>query len=346
MNDFRDFARRLALVTVVVVLLWFVVMAAQPLFLVFGGILLAVLLRAISSFVEAHTFLKGRWALLLVVLLLTGIFALAGYLLAPRVSQQVQQLGDTLPRSFESLQQSAAQYEWAQSLTRFLNDFDAYLPQAQEIVRRVAGVFSTAFGALTAFAFIIFIGLCLAIEPRTYTSALIALIPKPHRERGREILRDLQRILGFWLVAKLASMTIVGVLTALGLWLLGMPLVFALAFIAALLAFIPNIGPILSAVPAVLLGFTLSPATALYVALLYTGIQTLESYFITPFIERETVSLPPALTATVQLVLGLIIGIIGVMLAAPLTAVAIVLTQRIYVHDLLGDRKTEGPAGL
>jgi predicted PurR-regulated permease PerM len=129
----------------------------------------------------------------------------------------------------------------------------------------------------------------------------------------------------------------------IGLSLLGIPLAFSLAVLAALLDFVPNIGPIIAGIPAVLFAFTQSPTTALHVLLLYVGVQTLESYFITPFIERKTVSLPPALTGTVQLVLALLVGIPGVIVAAPLTAVGMIIVQRLYVEGALGDRLDQDP---
>ncbi len=139
-------------------------------------------------------------------------------------------------------------------------------------------------------------------------------------------------------------MAIVGVLTGVGLALLGIPLPIPLAIFASLLTFIPNIGPVIAAAPAVLLGVVETPQTGAYVALLYVGVQAVESYGITPFVERETVSLPPAVTLTAQLVFGLIAGFAGIIVATPLAAVLIVLVQTLYVQDLLGDRKVDSIA--
>jgi predicted PurR-regulated permease PerM len=125
------------------------------------------------------------------------------------------------------------------------------------------------------------------------------------------------------------------------LWLLGIPLAFSLGVLASLLTFIPNIGPVLAALPALLLAFVDSPTRALYVALLYLGVQAVESYGITPFIERETVSLPPAVTLATQLALGLLAGFAGVIVAAPLAAVGVVLVQTFYIQDVLGDGRQE-----
>ena len=132
-------------------------------------------------------------------------------------------------------------------------------------------------------------------------------------------------------------MTIIGVLTTVGLWIMGIPLALALGIIAAIFTFIPNIGPVLSAIPAVLLGLIDSPQQALYIAALYVGIQTVESLMITPLIQRKTVSLPPALTLSAQVLLGVILGGLGVALATPMAAAALVLTRMLYVDDTQTD---------
>lgn len=132
-------------------------------------------------------------------------------------------------------------------------------------------------------------------------------------------------------------MAVIGILTAVGLALLDIPLAVVLALIAALLSFIPNIGPVLSAAPAVLLGLVESPQKALAVAGLYLGIQFVESYILAPIVDRKTIYLPPALTVVTQLTMALVAGLLGVALATPLLAMVVVLVRTLYVEDVLGD---------
>jgi predicted PurR-regulated permease PerM len=119
---------------------------------------------------------------------------------------------------------------------------------------------------------------------------------------------------------------------------MGVPLALTLGLIAGLLSFIPNFGPILSAVPAILLAFIHSPISAVYVACLFVGVQVVESNVVTPFIERKTVELAPALTIVFQLILGVLIGGLGLVLATPLLAVIVVLVKTVYFEDVLGDK--------
>jgi predicted PurR-regulated permease PerM len=107
---------------------------------------------------------------------------------------------------------------------------------------------------------------------------------------------------------------------------------------AGVLNFIPNIGPWIAAVPAVLIGFLQGPQQALYVALLYLLLQAIDGYLLTPLVDRKSVKLPPVLTITAQVLLGVAFGFIGILLASPLTAAAIILVNMVYVEGVLGDR--------
>jgi predicted PurR-regulated permease PerM len=188
---------------------------------------------------------------------------------------------------------------------------------------------------------VLFIGVYAAVEPSIYRRGFLVLIPPQHRDRTGKVISEVVDTLRWWLIGKFISMTIIGVLTTVGLWIMGIPLALALGIIAAIFTFIPNIGPLLSAIPAVLLGLIDSPQQALYIAALYVGIQTVESYMITPLIQRKTVSLPPALTLSAQVLLGVIFGGLGVALATPMTAAALVLSRMLYVDDtgvFKGDR--------
>ncbi|WP_192811617.1 AI-2E family transporter [Pontibacter sp. BAB1700] len=130
-------------------------------------------------------------------------------------------------------------------------------------------------------------------------------------------------------------MSMIGISTAIGYSLIGLPLAFALAFIAFLFAFVPNIGPWLAGVPAVLVGLMEGGQMALYVILIYGGIQMVESYVLTPIIFKKTVDLPPALLLFFQVLLGLLLGALGLLLAAPILAVLMVIVQELYVKDVL-----------
>jgi len=174
--------------------------------------------------------------------------------------------------------------------------------------------------------------------PGYYSQGIQRLFPIHKRERVREILETIYNSLFFWLMGKTASMIFIGVLTFVLLWLLGVPLALVLGLIAGLLSFIPNFGPIIAAIPAVLIAFVKDPLLALWVIGVYVFVQFVESWVVTPFIEKRTVELEPGLTMMFQLVMALLVGTVGLVVATPILAVIVVLVQMVYVEDILGDK--------
>src|SRR5690606_3065588 len=201
----------------------------------------------------------------------------------------------------------------------------------------VGGIFTQTIGAVGNFFLVILLAIYLASEPRFYAEGFTKLFPVEVRPRAAEVLNDIGDTLRWWLVGKAGSMLFIGILTWIGLSIIGVPLALTLGLLAGLLSFIPNFGPIISAIPAILLAFIESPVKAVYVAALFIGIQLIESNIVTPIIERETVELPPALTVVFQIALSIILGGLGLVLATPLLAVVMVLIQKVYVEGVLGD---------
>lgn len=322
-------------------------LASDVVLLIFAGMLLAIFLNGIADWLKAHTPLSRQACVGVVVLLLVGLFAFGGWWVAPRVSDEFAQLNKRVPESFAEIRDSLRQYSWGRT---FLDEIGQQADSARSagttrsILTRMTGVVSSLLGWLTNILIIVFIGLYGANEPGLYRRGFMHLIPKPHRKRADEVLTGVSDTLFWWVIGKLISMTVVGVLTTLGLWLLDVPLAFLLGVISAAFTFIPNVGPILSAIPAVLIGFSVSPRLALYIVGLNLAVQVLESYFITPFVQRRTVSLPPVVIISAQILMGVLFGAIGLALATPLTAAAFVLVQMIYVKDILHDDLKTAPA--
>ncbi|WP_372718966.1 AI-2E family transporter, partial [Novipirellula sp.] len=209
--------------------------------------------------------------------------------------------------------------------------------QGDSAVSSLVGGLRSVGWAMTGAIVIFFVGAYAAYEPRLYCNGLTKLFPKERRGRVSDVLQQLRDALGRWIVGRVMSMTLVGILTAIGLWFLDVPLPITLGVVAALLTFIPNIGPLMAAVPQVLLALNVGTETAIYVIVFNLALQGIESYLITPMIQRHEVTLPPILTIAAQLWMGIIVGVIGIMMAAPLVVVLMVLIQMLYIHDRLGD---------
>lgn len=333
----RTFARVLVVAAVVIMLLlaWRLV---EVLLLLFAGVLLAVFLRGIAQRLHRHTGLPLAAMVWSVSLLLLAALGAAAWLLGPLVTTGLDELADTIPQALDYLDRELRPPPVMEAILERTLAEGRSMTITPELVQRLAGIFSTALGAATGLLVILANGLYLTLEPGVYRRGVLRLVAPAHRDRAGQVLAALEHALHWWLVGRIASMTVVGVSTWLGLVLLGLPSAPTLALLAALLTFIPNIGPVLAAVPAVLTGLAQGPTLALYVALLYLGIQTVESYLITPLIQRRVVTLAPALLLTAQLALGLTLGVLGLLLATPLAVVLLVLVQMLYVEDVLGDR--------
>jgi predicted PurR-regulated permease PerM len=132
-------------------------------------------------------------------------------------------------------------------------------------------------------------------------------------------------------------MVVLGTQITIGLWLLGIPMAFALGLLSAVLTFVPYVGPIIATVPAVLVALSVSSTKAFYVLLLCIAVQNIEGYLITPAIHQKAVSLPAGLTVAFQVFMALVAGPLGIIVATPLLAVVFVLVRRLYVEDVLGD---------
>jgi len=343
----RTFTHRVliivGIVTLTILLVWGAIYVIDVILLLFAAALLAIFLRGLAELMQRYTKIPEGLSVLIVAVLLLGIMVLAIFLLAPSVTEEVRHLRDELPKSAQKASEYIQQFSWGRTIIEQLPSADEVMEKidAASLMTRVGGYFSSTVGAIANFFIVILLAIYLATEPQTYIKGFAKLFTFDKRRRVVEVFNTIGETLQMWLVGKAASMLFIGLLTWLGLWIIGVPLSFTLGLIAGLLSFIPNFGPILSAVPAILLAFIASPISAVYVAGLYIGVQLVESNVVTPIIERETVELPPALTIVSQLALSVLIGGLGLVLATPILAVIMVLVQTVYIEDVLGDKNTE-----
>jgi predicted PurR-regulated permease PerM len=311
--------------------------------LLFAAILLAIFLHGLAKIARRYLRLSEGTSVLLAAAILLAILGISVWLLAPSVAEQIKHLRDELPISARKASAYISSFSWGRLIIEQMPSADDVLQMINNssVLSRVGGYFSTTVGAVANFFLMVLLAIYLASEPKVYIRGFTKLFPRERRKRVREILYQIGETLQWWLVGKGASMLFIGVLTWVGLWILGVPLSLTLGLIAGLFSFVPNFGPILSAVPAILLAFIDSPMKALYVLILFIVVQLIESNLVTPIIERRTVELPPVLTIIAQLALSILIGGAGLILATPLLAVIMVLVQTIYIQDVLGDRDTD-----
>ena len=335
--DSSSFAQRALLVALLLVVLYFLKQVAYVLLIVFAGVLLSVFLSGLAMFLRHRTALSRGWSLAVTIAFLLALAVGVGWLAGPDLATQFGQLIDRIPAAIDRIRATLMQSEWVRALLARAPEPAAMIPSGSAVMERLAGVFSASVGVLANVLIVLIIGLYVAASPGLYIENGLYLLPREKRERAREVLRAVGRVLRWWLVGRIASMTIVGVLTSIGLLIIGMPLAFTLGLIAALFSFVPYLGPIAAMIPAVLVGLVESSALAVYVVLVYLVVQLAESNLVTPLIQQRAVSIPPALLITAQLLIGVLAGLFGILVATPLTVALIVAIQMLYVEDVLGE---------
>jgi predicted PurR-regulated permease PerM len=187
--------------------------------------------------------------------------------------------------------------------------------------------------ALGGILIIVFLSIYLAADPELYRRGVLTLLPARRREQGAEVMSRVAMVLRKWLVTQLIAMVVIGGVSTVVLLILDVKAAFALGVLAGLFEFIPTVGPLLSAIPAIAMGFLDSPQKALYVAIAYWGIQFLENHILIPLLMKGGMDLPPALTVVTQALLALVFGFLGLMVAVPMLATVMVMVQVLYVEQ-------------
>lgn len=316
-----------AIVTLIIALLLFIYSTFSVLLLVLAGSLIAIYFRTLSSAIQRKTKWKEGITVAISIISTLLVVATLFWLIGAKVQTQLIELLDTLPKTIET---AKARLNGTRMGELIMDKIASQ--ESMEKAQTFAGqFFRSTFGVLGDLYVILFIGIFFTISPQTYTNGILQLIPLRGQKKAQQVFIKLGEQLRDWLKGKLLSMLIVFIMTAIGLAIIGIPLWLVLAFLAGLLSFIPNFGPLIALIPALLIGLMQSPQTAFWVAGLYIAIQFIESNFITTFIQQKLINMPPALILIAQLFMGVTIGGWGVVLATPVTLIIIILVQELYI---------------
>jgi predicted PurR-regulated permease PerM len=334
----------LAVVIITLLVLWFLYSIASILLLVFIAVLFSLYLGAITDALQ-RTFALPRTAGVLIAVLATFLALLGiGYLIVPPLVAQTQELLSALPLQLELWEIQLR--ELAQRSPVFAELLRPRAPEATyvgSIVQEVSGYFRgvvpyifSGVGFMVRIFSIVAMGIYMALRPGMYKEGVIALAPPVHRELVRDILTDLGRVLRAWLVGQLIGMFVLAVLMWLGLVLLGVPYALAFGVFTGVVTIVPFFGTLISTLLPTLfmLGFG-GFGPALLVAAWGLIVNTIEGSFVSPMIMERQVQLPPVLTLLSVLVMARLLDIIGVFVAVPALASAMVIVRRIYVQRVL-----------
>lgn len=307
--------------------------AAELLLLTFAGLLFGTALRGAAEWCSRHAKIGIRTSLVVCIGMLVALGTSAMLWIVPHATQQAGQLWSDLARSVADLEARLAATQVGRALSPGSGEIAAWVEHHAAFTGNfLIGIV----GALGAVIYVIFVALYFAASPRTYRCGVLALVPPSHGVRAGQVLDQLGRVLQRWLWARLISMTALGITSAIGLWLLGIPLALSLGLLAGALLFVPYLGSIASAIPALLIAITVDPMHVLYVGLLYIGIHLADGYLLSPPLQRRAVDVPPLLLLASQLAAGALWGILGFTFATPLVASLMIAVRMLYVEGLLG----------
>jgi predicted PurR-regulated permease PerM len=350
------FLRRVLIVAAVAALALLLWAVRGALLLLFGAVVVAVLLLAAARPFRDRLGLPHGAALAAGGGMVVAALALAAWLVGSQVRAQIVELGQRLPGAARSLEerfsidlpdlsQKEGQDAAAKAASRAARSggggggggTPAGLSELGDAVGRIAAFGALVLDALSALLLAVVGGVYLAVDPASQRRGVVSLLPQNQHRRAEDFLETCGRALNGWLLATLASMAAVGTLVGLGAWAIGLPAPLALGLFAALTEIVPVIGPILGAVPALLLALGAGAGIFAWTALLYVAVQQVESNLLQPLLQKRMADVPPVLLLLSVVAVGTVLGLGGLLLAAPLTVVAFVAVQKLYVRQTLGN---------
>jgi predicted PurR-regulated permease PerM len=295
-----------------------------------GAVLIATLLNLVA---EPFLWLRLPRSLALVAsgLVIFTVLAGAGYLFGTGVGFEMQEVISRIDQAQQTITQSMNNSQLGKTILSHLQG------QNVPVGELIGGIFHVSAAFLVAVVVSVFAGVYLAAQPSLYLIGFGKLFPPGSRENADETLDHLAQGLRLWMLGQLLEMLIIGVLSGVAVWLIGLPSPFALGVIAGVAEFVPYLGPIVAAVPAVLVAITLNATAVFWTLIAYILIHQAEGQIVMPIIQRRMVYIPPALMLMSILAIGSLWGVAGTIFAAPITVILFVLVTKLYVRDSLGE---------
>lgn len=328
MDAFRKRATFVVLISITACGLVFVLWEARTiLLLLFAGCICALILTTLTDLFQSWFHVRRGVAYTLVICTTVVIFAIGLDFRGPALVHQFSNLQRDMSEAVRELSSRLQEQRWAQWVITHSTESSEVSRAFSMALSGIGGVMYLTASTIVGMFLILITSLFLAAEPAFYLRGIRRILPASRRATIEACYEAATRMLRAWLMAKAVSMVTIGVFVTVGLMALSIPLAGTLGVIAGLLTFIPNLGPILSVVPAALLAFAISPTKGTLTIALFIVAHLLEGNIVTPIAERKIVTLPPALTLAVQLLLATVTGALGVALAAPLTAVMLGVVQ-------------------
>ena len=329
---------------------------AATLFLIFAGMLLGVALNAMTNMLGRLVRLPHSLRLTIVCLVLAGLLSGVVFLGGATIVQQATALSGTIKSQLVGVKaflerngvdtsyfelgnpvatpaDSSTSATSAAPATHNLPSAGAIASGGGAIVSQTLKLLLGTVSAVGDFFIVLFLGLTFAAQPSVYRKGLLFMAPARHRARATAIVDRIGETLERWLIAQIITMFAVFVVTWIGLAIIGVQGSFILGIQAGLLAFIPTVGALLGGLIVVLASLASGWVAAASAFALFLGVHAMESYILTPIIQRHALDIPPATLFAFQILLGVVFGIWGLALALPLMAVVKVMIDHFKADE-------------
>ncbi|HKX79363.1 MAG TPA: AI-2E family transporter [Novosphingobium sp.] len=301
-----------------------VVLLAQPLLVIFGGIVFAAMIDGGSRLLGRVLPIGRGWRVGLVLIAATLFLIWTAQFAGSQIALQAA----ALPATIETQGYRALEWLAAHGFAIELGDIKGFMSQAMGGVGQLVGALGGLIGGLTTLFLILVLGIYFALEPQLYQRGVAWMMPMDQRAYFEGTARRMASSLRRLMFGRIVGMAVEGVATWLMLQIYGVPMAALLGLITGLLAFLPNIGAPISGIIMVLVGFSGGVEMGIFTIIVYIIVQTVDGYVIVPIIARKTVDMAPALVLAAQLIMGVLFGIIGLALADPLVAMIKVWLER------------------
>ncbi len=300
--------------------------AFNILLMALAGVLIAVYFHGLAEMITAKTKMGRKPALFISIVGSIILLAAMSWFVGSKVQRQVAELSNTLPQTIKLARVKIANTPVGAKVIEYTSGNNS-----QKLVDTATTFFSTSFGIIGDLYIILFLGIFFTADPSLYKNGIIFLFPAQKKSTGGIILKKIETALKGWLKSIIVSIILITILVAIGLSMTGLPGTTVLGLITGMLEIIPNFGPVIAMIPGVLLAFTISTKTAVIVALIYIACQTIVGSIVLPLLQKKMINIPPALTLLIQLVMGTLSGLMGIILAVPLLAIIIIVVNELYV---------------
>lgn len=315
------------IIAILIILLLFIRAIFNVLLLVLVASLISVYFRGISDYLREKTHWKSSLTLPVSIVGTVLIVGFLFWLIGARVQAQLEDLIEDLPALVENAEKQIIKSAVGRNALEYVSSSGG-----QEGIKSTASVFlKSTFGFFGDLYIILIAGIYLTVDPDLYKRGVISLVPKKGKKKTAEVLDKIGIGLKQWLKGQFISMAIIFSLIGISLRIIGFPMWLTLAIITGILNFIPNFGPFMTLILAALIGLTIDLQTTLVVAIIYLVAQGLEGMVITPLIQQRMINIPPVLLIVSQVIIATLTGFWGLVVAAPLMVIVMILVQELYI---------------